>query len=193
MPVVWLAAAMTDLLLKREAEFHGRHNEYRPILRRTWGAGPRLIVTGLNPSVADHQIDDQTITILMGRGHRMGCGGLVMLNAFDFRATDPLVMKAAAEPNSPANDAAIRRVIRDEAQIGDTVIAAWGHHATYRNREEELLRLLCDELNTPLYALGLTKDGHPRHPLRIPYSQLPFLWINGRIGYAERQKTRVAA
>lgn len=184
---------MTDLLLKREAEFHGPNQEYRPILRRTWGSGPRLIVIGLNPSVANHLIDDHTITVLMGRGHRMSYGGLVMLNAFDWRDTDPEAMKAAAEPNSPVNDNAIRRVVRDETATGDTVIAAWGHHATYLNREEELLRLLCEELNTPLYALGLTKDGHPRHPLRIPYSRLPFLWINGRIGYAERQKAKVAA
>ena len=30
--------------------------------------------------------------------------------------------------------------------------------------------------DAPLYHLGLSKAGHPKHPLYIAYSQQPMLW-----------------
>jgi len=35
---------------------------------------------------------------------------------------------------------------------------------------------LLDQTGKPLSHLGLSKDGHPKHPLYIAYSQKPVLW-----------------
>jgi len=32
-------------------------------------------------------------------------------------------------------------------------------------------------LKMPIYHLGLTKAGHPKHPLYLSYAQQPELWI----------------
>ena len=142
---------------------------YRYALTRIWGAGPkRCAFIGLNPSTADETADDPTIRRCVGFAKAWGCDGLVMLNLFAFRATDPKVMLAAADPVGPENDAYLKRLV---VQEGPTV-AAWGVHGSHRGRSLAVL----DLLEYPLFCLGRTKDGKPKHPLYLPASAplLPF-------------------
>ena len=132
---------------------------YRYELRRTWGPGPVVAFIGLNPSTADETVDDPTIRRCIGFAKRWGYGGLVMLNLFAFRATDPRDMRAADDPVGPDND---RHLIAATSESG-LVVAAWGVHGAYRNRDREVAGLLAWNL----MALGLTRDGHPRHPLYV--------------------------
>ena len=94
-----------------------------------------------------------------------------MTNIFAWRDTDPRNMRAAADPVGPDNDA----TIRDGADWADTVIAAWGAHGVHRDRGPQVEAML---RQTPhlIYSLGLTKHGHPKHPLYIAYTQQPALW-----------------
>jgi len=55
------------------------------------------------------------------------------------------------------------------------VIAGWGTHGTHLNRGPAVEALLRTTGN-PLHHLGLTKDGHPKHPLYIAYRQNPMPW-----------------
>ncbi len=55
------------------------------------------------------------------------------------------------------------------------MIAAWGTHGAHLGRGPALERSL-RQIGKPLYVLGLSKDGHPKHPLYISYSQRPVLW-----------------
>jgi hypothetical protein len=93
-----------------------------------------------------------------------GYGGLLMANAFAFRATDPRVMMAAPDPVGPDNDF----VLVTRAQKGDIgiVIAAWGTHGIYQNRHQNILKLF-QEAGIPLYCLKTTKAGLPGHPLYL--------------------------
>ena len=132
---------------------------WRYELRRVWDESlPFVAFVGLNPSTADETTDDPTIRRCIAFAKRWGYGGLVMVNLFAFRATDPRDMRAAPSPIGPDNDATLRRVAA-EAQL---VVAAWGTGGRYFNRDFRVRRLL-----GPLMALGFTKEGAPRHPLYV--------------------------
>jgi hypothetical protein len=138
---------------------------YRYALWRDWSSWSNmrtLVVIGLNPSTADENDDDPTIRRCIGFAKREQCGRLVMLNLFALRATDPRVMKAHPEPIGPDNDAVIRHWTRDEYDWSSIVVAAWGVHGAHMDRA------MAARLLTPqLYCFGVTKDGHPRHPLYL--------------------------
>lgn len=129
---------------------------YRYELGRKWGSGAIAVFIGLNPSTADEMQDDPTIRRCIGFAKSWGCGQLVMLNLFAFRATDPAVMKAEVDPIGEGNDAALRKW----ASEGKYLVAAWGVHGTHKGRDQEVLKIMPD-----LQCLGLSREGHPRHPL----------------------------
>jgi hypothetical protein len=166
-----------DLFIERGAEISpcGR---YRTALWRSWDkAGDRLVFIMLNPSIADAHVDDATIRVCMGRARLMGCGKIRVANLFTLRATDPKELRVAKDPVGPDADRALWQAIVGQPRM---VIAAWGDDGAYRNREAEAIRILCGDYGIDLYCLGVTKAGHPKHPLRIPYSVQPFLWKSAR-------------
>lgn len=136
---------------------------WRYTLWRIWDRDrPLLNVIGLNPSTATETLDDPTIRRCIGYARVWGYGGYVMTNLFAFRATDPKVMKAAPEPVGRDND---RRIV-DVAERARMVLAAWGVHGDHQDRAGHVLRLLAF-FNVPLYCLGTTQGGHPKHPLYL--------------------------
>ncbi len=163
---------MTDLVERRGAIDGVRYDAglspcetWRYWLTRTWDdAAPPLVIVGLNPSTADANLDDPTIRRCMAFARREGHGGLVMLNLFAFRATDPKNLKACGSPAravGPDNTATIwARVYRQR------VVCAWGAHGGLWNRDREVLRDL-RRLASSVLAFGKTKDGHPKHPLYL--------------------------
>ena len=133
---------------------------YRYTLWREWiGGSGYLQMIGLNPSTADEVLDDPTIRRCINFAKSWGFSALCMTNAFAYRATDPHVMKANADPIGPEND----RWLVDVAQDAGLIVAAWGVHGVHRNRQAELGRLL----PARLHCLGTTKDGQPKHPLYL--------------------------
>jgi hypothetical protein len=95
-----------------------------------------------------------------------------MLNIFAYRATDPLVMRLAEDPIGPQND----RHILENCKQSQLVVAAWGMHGMYRNRQQEVLRLLAE---VKVHCLGVTKSGCPRHPLYLRSSTVAHPWLRG--------------
>lgn len=145
--------------------------QYRYMLfREIPGGEPRtMAVIACNPSTADHEQSDPTVTRCLNRAKEMGFGGFTMLNIFAFRATDPKEMRRAIEPVGIENDQIIRQAV---AQC-ELVVCAWGAHGKHKGRGEAVLRLLKD---VDLYALKITKGGFPQHPLYIGNSVRPTLW-----------------
>lgn len=139
---------------------------YRYMLWRTWGAGPTVTFIGLNPSTADETVDDPTIRRCIGYAKAWGYGGLIMANLFALRATDPRVMLAHPEPVGPANDDALR----DCVARSELVVAAWGADGAHRRRSSAVRAMLGGQL----HALGLTKNGEPKHPLYLRADLEPF-------------------
>jgi hypothetical protein len=52
------------------------------------------------------------------------------------------------------------------------ISGGWGVHGTHRSQDLAVLDWL-RELGVKPVALGLTKDGHPKHPLYVPYTAEP--------------------
>ena len=138
--------------------------------------GPPLVVIGLNPSTADETRDDPTIRRCRGFAKAWGFEGLVMLNLYAFRSTDPKPMFAAGEAAvGPDNDATILQVAKDVRSAGGVVLAAWGAFRQAVPRAT-LLREKLREAEVTLHVLGLSKEGGPKHPLYIKADTLPREW-----------------
>jgi hypothetical protein len=122
---------------------------YRYDLRRVWDAArPPCLFVMLNPSTADGSQDDPTIRRCVGFAKAWEMGGVVVVNLFALRATDPGRLQFAS-----------RRGV-DALGRANYVRTLFSQHAW----------------NLPLHHLGLTKDGHPRHPLYVKGSTLPAPW-----------------
>jgi hypothetical protein len=139
---------------------------YRYDLTRRWGEGPLCAFIGLNPSTADETTDDPTIRRCIGFARDWGCGQLVMLNAYAYRATNPRDMKRSADPIGPNNDAALRWW----SGKASVVVAAWGTHCD--PSRAQAIRAMIPEL----HYLRLTKHGQPSHPLYLPRALTPQPW-----------------
>jgi hypothetical protein len=145
---------------------------YRYTLTRVWDeGGARALFVMLNPSTATEVQNDPTVERCERRARALGFGAFRVLNIFAFRATDPRDMRAATDPVGPGNDAAIL----DSLPWADRVICAWGTHGAHLNRGTEVERLLRGA-GAELFHLGLSKDGHPKHPLYIGYAVQPVGW-----------------
>lgn len=145
------------------------NRKYRFELWRRWSSGPFCMFLCLNPSTADETLNDPTVTRCINFAKAWGFGAFVMTNIFAFRATDPRVMKAEADPIGFGNDDTINRLAR-KAGI---VVAGWGVHGAHLDRGLDVAAMLPPGM---LKCLGYTKDGDPRHPLylRADSRPLPF-------------------
>ncbi len=150
---------MTEEIKKGAILSNDRNHRF--ILTRTWDEEkPRAVFIGLNPSTADENEDDPTIRRCVGFARRWDCGGLIMVNLFSMRATDPKIMKGAEVPNLESNDAWIVKAAIDAG----VVVAAWGNHGKHRNRDKEMVELLRAR-GIGAFCFGITKAGQPVHPL----------------------------
>lgn len=159
------AAVLSDAVLSE-------NGVYRYSLTRIWDANaPVLVWVGLNPSTADATVNDPTIQKEVKFSKAWGYGGLVKVNLFAFRSTDPVALNGVWDPIGPENPAHIARAIQ-----GRSVLACWGASVPEKYQSYALtlgrnLRAL-----TATYVLGLTKHGQPRHPLYMRDGTDPVLW-----------------
>jgi hypothetical protein len=131
-----------------------------------------MIFICLNPSTADHMQNDPSVTRMMNFAKREGCGGLVVMNVFALRSTDPKALLRAHSPMGPYNLEMIRMQTQPMGYPPrqPVVVAAWGAHVTHKQ-----LRPGAAEVERTLYhtgvkvsCLGTTKSGYPKHPLYLP-------------------------
>lgn len=122
----------------------------------------------LNPSTADDQTDDATIRRIKTFTAREQYGRLEVVNLLPQRATDP----DGLHPPS-IDELGRNRVVVDEAiRYATRVVAAWGATRPRAVRSHidasiDATRRLADRHNQPLWCLGTTAAGHPRHPLYV--------------------------
>jgi hypothetical protein len=144
---------------------------YRYLLTRIWAPGPKALFVMLNPSTATEYQNDPTVERCERRARALGFGAFRVTNIFAYRATDPRVMRAQTDPVGPENDMAIM----NSARWADRVICAWGTHGLHLGRGVQVEGLL-RATGVPLWHLGLTMGGMPKHPLYISYHRQPEVW-----------------
>lgn len=136
---------------------------YRYGFGRWWG-GQDLATTDvwvlLNPATGDtEQRRRPTLERCIARSRAAGRSGLVIVNLFAHRHTDPRALRRVADPVGPANDDALRLL----TSTGARTVAAWGAGGRLHGRSRAVAPLL----DRPL-CLGTTRRGEPRHPLYVP-------------------------
>lgn len=124
-----------------------------------------LIIIGINPSTANKETSDKTILRVMGHVQRFGYDSFVMINIYPLRATNfHNLPKEFDKKLHEQNLAEIKKALRHASAI----LCAWGTHIYdreyFRTCYNDILRII-SKTTLPTYCLGLTKHGHPLHPL----------------------------
>lgn len=146
--------------------------KYRYSLTRVWDAGGgKVHFVMLNPSTATEVQNDPTVERCERRARTLGFGAFRVTNIFAWRDTDPRKMRAASDPIGPENDDAIIAA----STWADQTVCGWGTHGEHLERGAKVLDML-RKTRLPLLHLGITKHGHPKHPLYIAYAQVPQSW-----------------
>lgn len=145
---------------------------YRYKLWRRWGENPSLAFCMLNPSTANETDNDPTVERCQRRAQAWGYGGLVVVNLFALRATDPNELYTTREPHGPDNGHHIS-MAADEAAL---VICAWGKHGALMQTGPTILARLRKDFGPKIRYLKLNRDGSPQHPLYLPYALKPQAW-----------------
>ncbi len=146
---------------------------YRYRLWREWDKSrPTLVFLMLNPSTADHRVDDPTVTRCFARAVANNFGRLEVANLFPLRATNPDELLTHTDPLGPRN--AANGAILDMVDRASMVICAWGSHKAVSTRAPDVLHLLrITRMYGKLFHLGLNLDGSPKHPLYMAVSTRP--------------------
>jgi len=140
---------------------------YRYVLFRRWASSERAVFVMLNPSTADERENDPTVKRCIEYARAWGYGGLIVLNLFALRSTDPRALLGDEDPEGPMNDSALTAVFRSLNPRSHLVVCAWGVRGGYRSRSQFVLGLM-DACDVVPRCLRITKDGFPEHPLYLP-------------------------
>jgi hypothetical protein len=145
---------------------------YRFELRLVWAEGPLLITVGLNPPGGSDMSPSPTLNVLANYARRNRFGGVVLLNLFAWKATQPAHLFAALargedvvclEHNS-FTCLKTRLAEHHRREHEDVVAPCWGKHG--QRRGQEFLRFLGPEyIANHVRCFGLNRDGSPVHPL----------------------------
>jgi hypothetical protein len=128
--------------------------------------GRRMLFVMLNPSTADAAVDDPTIRRCLGFAAREGCSHLVVVNLFAYRAVNPAELDEVGDLAVGAgNETALAVAL--EPGPGETIlVAAWGANRP-AGQGEYMDRMRNAFAANGAVCLGTTKDGHPKHPVRL--------------------------
>ena len=155
------AGASPDGLLERY--LYSQDMRYRYAFGRWWGdqdpANTDVWVL-LNPATGDTEKRRRpTLEKCIARSRDAGRNGLVIVNLFAYRHTDPKALRLAEDPVGPANDETLRLL----TEAAPRTIAAWGSHGKLHGRSRSVAPLLAHPM-----CLGTTLHGEPKHPLYVP-------------------------
>jgi hypothetical protein len=153
--------------------------KYRYTLERVWDRSkPTCTFIGLNPSTADCSQDDATIRRCVAFAKSWGCGKLIMVNLWPYRATQPAQMLRNFDSGDDSWADVFDRnmeVVLDAVMESEYSIAVWGNHGA---KIEDTLMILERSVRFGLHHLARNKSGQPSHPLYLSADlrPKPFTW-----------------
>lgn len=137
--------------------------------RKVSDNGPVYAFFGVNPSTADAEQDDATVRKWTGFVSRWGGSRFIVGNVFAYRATDVRELSKVADPIGRRCNDYIREIVSE----ADVLVPCWGNITKVSPdlRPNFLwLKQKLDASGKPVMTFGLSKDGHPMHPLMLGYS-----------------------
>lgn len=151
--------------------------------RRFLSAGKTRFYIAWNPSVADEIVDDRTVDQMEFFCKRDGIAMMLLANIIPYRETDSKKMrkdlKALGDDGLKPHWEANRKAIIEMATQADEIVICCGadcerfgafDRAWAALREAYLIKAV------PVQCFGVTKHGHPRHPLYLRHTTefIPF-------------------
>lgn len=140
--------------------------QYRYRLWRRWGDGSKVLWVMLNPSTADHAVDDPTLRKCAAFARGWGFQGLDVVNLYAYRTALPRALAAARRGGidvlGPSNDLHLAEAF--SAYSSGSIVCAWGDHAVPGDAAR--VRAMMPETAT-VVCLGRNASGSPRHPLYL--------------------------
>ena len=151
---------------------------YRFFLKRELSDSKKeIIFVGLNPSMATKDYEDNTLRRLKSYCYNWGYGTLHVVNLFARIGRNPAELKRQLDPIGKENNHYLDNIICkwSENKLCDLWLG-WGVKGHLMNRDVEVVKMLRPylkkrvdsfvDVNGPM-AIGITKDGSPRHPLYV--------------------------
>jgi len=127
---------MNDLFDNNGATFSD-DRMYRYELHRIWDEKKSLLqFIGLNPSTANEEKNDNTISRIIGFTHDWGYGGFYMTNLFAFVTPYPKELLKCKDPLGDNN-----KWLGEISKKCDKVIFCWGSFPEARERAKEVIAL----------------------------------------------------
>ncbi len=132
-----------------------------------------LHVVGLNPSTANRERGDTTVTKTQRIARAQGYDGFVMTNLYPMRSTDPKGLHKRV--NNRLLEDNLEHIAASIASVPKPVFwAAWGGDIGSRpylaRSLAAIIDLVADAGGDWVHYGSLRKDGHPRHPSRAAYT-----------------------
>lgn len=132
-----------------------------------------LIAFGINPSKADQQKSDATITRVIRTAEKNNYDGWLMINVCSQRTTDPKKLSDHPSTNEHRkNQSILQATLKTLPEYA--CLGAWGNLIDSRNYLKQYLKDLVSEtdlMKQPWFCFGTTNHGHPKHPSRAGYNQ----------------------
>lgn len=156
---------------------------FRYRLWRTWDERKPVVTWCLiNPSTANENDPDPTLTRCIGFARSWGFGGVVLVNLFAWVSKNRGTLLAGREDRiGPKNDRTIETAAclvaygpKGSMDAAGRFVVAWGAHEAVTERGASVLQMINDECpDLPLWCLGTNQDGTPKHPLYLAGSTPP--------------------
>lgn len=123
----------------------------------------------LNPSTADGEKDDATIRRCVGFAKAWKYERLEVVNLFAYRATKPRDLLAWQNAREEIIGWQNSELMDQAARDAGVIVCAWGANVNSLDPTGDHVETVRGWLrDKEMFALGFTKDGHPRHPLYAP-------------------------
>lgn len=165
----WGAEEQVEVIFE-EGDYSNRR--YRYLLKCTWDDQLEIVTfIMLNPSTADSDGCDPTLSRCLSFAKNWGYGGFNIVNLFAHISTDPNKLKDVKNPIGEKNDFYILESAKNSARV----VFAWGEkHSNLHNRNRQIIELL--KKYNPHCIKKTKKGNHPRHPLYLKSNLTPIIY-----------------
>jgi hypothetical protein len=117
-----------------------------------------------NPSLADGETNDPTITRCIGFAKREGYDGINVCNLHSYVTPYP---RNLARDTDPENLKALSSLADYASKTNTPIVCAWGSSIIDKNVDLDFIQM-CRNKGVTLKCLGRNRSGSPKHPLYIP-------------------------